>query len=277
MRWWRPGSARRSALPTLVTLGALLMSSCGSLAATPEAVGFFDARGDTASRVGGVYRSPAEAMPQVRYRINGRAPSSVADAYVVGDIVDVQPGRSHRWTFEGEDEVERRHELAFNAEDAQASTVHLVVRIVRSIVGPDVSDGVWRGFGAGKDVTLGLAMGAQVDVPALRESLVGQPVAALLYGSSPVFDYDENLWAILQDGGLLGHVGDDGTVTFREGSTVPLAELERPGGEPIEVTQNEGRYLRAGERPTDPPAPAGPEGTPGPRDVRAPTRPGAAG
>jgi hypothetical protein len=210
--------------------GTLLAAAGGSGGGTPAPDDVFEtlaARHASGTRAGGIYSSLPEAMPQVRHVMDGRE-LSVADAYVVGKFVGVEPGRSHRWSFD--DDTEVRHETAFNAPDTEAGTVHVTLRIERSIVDPDQSADVERAFTAGNTVRLGLALGAYIDVEAVRNRLTGLTLAALLHDSSAVFDYDPSLWAVLEDGGFLGVVGDDRTVTFPalDGSTFTVDELERP-------------------------------------------------
>lgn len=269
--------------PLSVATCALALASCGNSGGARQAQTVFGTAGtSTVARMAGVYEEPPEAMPQVRYIINDAKPTSVADSYVVGDFVSVEPGRSFRWTFEDEKEV--THETAFNAEDAQASSVHLVLRIKRSIVDPDLSASAKREFSAGKTVTLGLGMGRLVDIDAIRKELQGTTLVALLY-KSPVFDYDKSLWGVLRDGGLLGTVSDDDrTVTFPRleephddvnpaQHIFTVEELERPSGEPVRVTRDNGRYVREGSSPSPDPVPVQPVGKAGPRDVPAATSP----
>lgn len=190
-------------------------------------------------------------MPQVRYSIDGRDPISVADAYVVGDFVKVEPGGSFKWTEDAENEF--RQEVPFNAEDAQSSTIHLTLNIRRSIVDPNQPEQVHRDLARGNDVTLGLALGTPVNIDAVRSELMSaKSFAALLYEPSPVFEYDRSLWAIVLDGGLLGTVTDDRTVTFPaleavarrnredpdDAVSYSVADLERPSDRVVGVRYN---------------------------------------
>lgn len=79
-----------------------------------ESRGVFEeiqARSTMASRVGGLYGSIPEAMPQVRYIVSGDDPVSVADAYVVGDLVSVDSGRTFQWTVDPVTGEETRREV----------------------------------------------------------------------------------------------------------------------------------------------------------------------
>jgi hypothetical protein len=68
----------------------------------------------------------------------------------------------------------------------------------------------------GKTVRVGLALPAPVDVDAIAAELEGRGgvVVALLYEPSSVFSYDPTLWAVLEEGNLLGVVDSEGDVTF---------------------------------------------------------------
>lgn len=143
---------RRGKALLLATVGAasaLLVAVTWDEGAGPTEMDFFDtlaARHQSIDRAGGIYSSLPEAMPQVRYIVDGRE-VSVADAYVVGEFVDVEPGRSFRWSREND--TEHRHETEFNAPQAQASTVHLTLRVERSIVDPDQPAAIKRAFDVG--------------------------------------------------------------------------------------------------------------------------------
>ena len=197
-----------------------------------------NARTATVSRAGGYYETVAQAMPQVRYTIDGAAPISIADLYVVGGMVNVEPGRSFGWTLgehhepEGPraDESEIRHELDFNGVGAQVSTVHVTIVIDRAIVDPNKASDLAERIEPGSQLTFALALSAPVDVDAVRADL--EPVgtlAVLLYEGSPVFDYDPTLFAVLEDGAFLGHILD-GTVYFpaldHTRDEFPVEELE---------------------------------------------------
>ncbi|MGQ0466116.1 MAG: hypothetical protein ACT4QG_12425 [Sporichthyaceae bacterium] len=218
------------------------------------------ARNASASRGPSLYESPPSAMPQVRYSVDGGKPISIADAYVVGELVAVEPGRSFRWTDDGANET--RQEVAYGAPDAQASTVHLKVRIRRSIVDPNQPEEIRRSFAPGNDVTLGVALDAPVNLESVRKELEAKKsLAALLYQPSPVFDYDRSVWAIGLDGGLLGTVRDGRTVEFpgleetssRSGespdtkASFTVEDLEKPSKEVKKVTRDPktGRYKEA--------------------------------
>ncbi len=214
----------------------------------------------------GIYQTPVRAMPQMRYTIDGEEPISIAEAYVAGQVVAVEPGRSFRWSYQDEmgDGPATKHELEFEAADAQASTIHLVMTIDRAIVDPDASEGVHQDLTAGSTATLGVVLAAPLDLDSIRSELVGQQtqLAGLVYDWE-FFDYADNVWAVGNDGIQLGRIRDEvvefpalryeggpedvegGSYTQPEGPngpkifTVPVDVLEAPQtGEPEEFTSD---------------------------------------
>lgn len=213
------------------------------------------------SRAGGLSRTPREAMPQVQYSIDGAEPVVVADGFVVGDVISVEEGRSFRW--EMNDEGEERVQLGFNEDAAQVSTLHVTLRVSRSIVAKNRSSDMAESLTVGEDVRFGLALAAPADPAAAeRELLEAGSLVALLYKGSSVFDYDPDLWAVVQDGAYLGVVQDGNIVHFpvldgpeqahhtgQDGqrASYRLEELEAPQRDgPTRVTHNpeSGRYER---------------------------------
>lgn len=194
-------------------------------------------RNQTVAKAGsGMYRTPVRAMPQMRYIIDGEE-ISIADAYVAGQVVAVEPGRSFRWSYEDEwgDGPATMHELDFDAQDAQISTIHLVVRIDRAIVDPDASQGVHQDLAAGSTVTMGVALATtQLDLASIQSELVDQQthLAALVYDWE-FFDYADNVWSVGNDGIQLGRIRDD---------VVEFPALRYEGG--LEELEG-GSYIRA--------------------------------
>lgn len=249
-------------LPLWILL-VLALGACGGAENTTGGSGLFEnigARHDATSRGGALYESPLGAMPQVRYVIDGSEPISVAEAWVIGRVVSVEEGRSFRWTETGDEET--RHEVEFNAPDAQVSTIHVTVSIERSIVDSNQPKTVHTSLAPGRTATFALALSAPVRLGAAEAELrASSQLGALLYRPSPVFDYAPELWAVLEDGAFLGQVRD-GVVEFpaldghdtgngdaeADGSHGPnfdVAQLEAPQRDgPISVTYDaeSGRY-----------------------------------
>lgn len=111
-------------------------------------------------------------MPQVRYVIDGGEPISIADAYVVGEFVSAEAGASFRWSTDG---VEIRHELDYNATDAQASSAHVTLAIERSIVDPNQPEAVHRSLDPGNRATFGLALNPPVNLEAVTAEFQKTP------------------------------------------------------------------------------------------------------
>lgn len=188
-----------------------VVAACGT--ADPgrsEERGLFDAiraTNSATSRGGALYRTIAEALPTQRWITDQGVEFSFADVAVVGDVVSVTEGRS--FAYEEDPDVEVVIDLPFNDPKAQISTVHLEIAV--ETVSVDKADRE-----IGKTVRVGLALPAPVDVEAIAEELSGRGgvVVVLLYEPSSVFSYDPTLWAILEDGNLLGVVDSGGNVTF---------------------------------------------------------------
>ncbi len=247
---------------TAVVVGVVL-SSCSSvggadLESAPATFTAIGERTGTASTTGGLYGDPVEAMPQVRYRIDGADDVSVADAYVRGRVVDVIEGRSFTWDLG--DDVEVRRQLPFNSSEAMVSTVHLIVEIERSIVDSNQRQGDQEALSPGNSVVIGLALNAPADTEEIAKELMAKPgVAALLYTDSPVFDYDGGVWAVLNNGAYLGLVSGDQVVfpnvTAKDAphdepgnAQYSIEALEAPWDrEPIEADYDpsSGRYTRS--------------------------------
>lgn len=235
---------RRTRAVTLAVL-AITVAACGKTSADPSVIKLIADRTHALTRAPVPYTSVVEAMPSVLYLVNGREELRMSDAYVVGTIIDVQEGRSFNWV-EGTNSSERI-EVPFNSADAKVSTVHLVIKVDRSIVAPGQLDIDQT------TVTVGLALNAPVAVDAARKDLsTGGSVAVLLVRFSPVFDYDPALWAILDDGEFLGRVSDEGTVSFptlAERGLVPdgltIEQLEHSPVRTISVDFVNGLWVRS--------------------------------
>ncbi|MFA5775443.1 MAG: hypothetical protein WC864_08705, partial [Ilumatobacteraceae bacterium] len=175
-------SRHRASALTLMVL-SIALAACSQSSADQSVVELIADRTHAVSRSPVPYTSVIEAMPNVVYQVDGRRELRVSDAYVVGTIIDVQEGRSFNW-MENSNSSERI-EVSFNGADAQVSTIHLIIKVDRSIVVPNMPDI------ADSTVAVGLALNAPVDMDAAREDLLkGGRVVVLLVRSSPVFDYD---------------------------------------------------------------------------------------
>ena len=205
----------------------------------------FRAQSEGVSRApNGLYKTLREAMPDVQYLLDGKD-LRASELFVNGTVVTVEPGRSFRWEFSGD--VESRVAVDNDDPTRQVTTYHLTVSIEGVVSGPNVER-------PGKELTVGLAVNGFLSAKSV-EALLGSRVAMILVHST-VFDYDPTLWAILQDGELLGLVAANGTVSFPllssddpllSGGVPTLRTLLEPADlNPIAVQRGEtpGSYIR---------------------------------
>ncbi len=99
---------------------------------------------------------------------------------------------------------EKRVELPFNDDTALVSTVHATFEVGELLAGTLDSP----------TATVGIAFDAPVSVEAVREGLLGLGDVVLFLQGSPVFDYESGVWAVVEDGGLIGVVDRAGAVSF---------------------------------------------------------------
>lgn len=182
---------------------ALLVSLC----ACSTGGGAFDSIRDdqgTADRER-VYGSWEDLLGQ------GRTNADMGDAVdliVGGDVVEVRSGRSYTWELDENGENERRIELPFDDTQAMIDTFHLAVEVTAVIAASDnrhsVGDRVQVGIALDPDVTL-------EDVKADFGDLEG---AVFFLQDSPVFDYEDSVYGIVEDGALVAIPDEDGDLVF---------------------------------------------------------------
>ena len=184
----------------------------------------------SASRSQPLYSTFDEAMPNINYVIDGSVETKASDLYIRGTVIAVDPGKSFRWELDDSGENEQRFEIDYNAEGAMVSTVHLTVRPNRIITGDHTSS-------PSGDVVIALALNSPLDVPAVKKEFIDYgTIAAVLLDDSPVFDYQDNLWAILEDGALFAVVNDEGILNF---PAIDAADRSRLVPESITVSSLE--------------------------------------
>lgn len=118
-----------------------------------------------------------------------------------GTISAVDEGVGMTWTFENESGPETQVILPFGNDDAMVNSAHVTLEVEHVIIGGTDETNV------GGHVRFGLAVDDEGDVKALGEGLPGQNVIVFLR-RSPVFDYDEALYGVVVDGGLLCRRGE---------------------------------------------------------------------
>ncbi|MFN3217607.1 MAG: hypothetical protein ACE367_14020 [Acidimicrobiales bacterium] len=242
----------------LAVIFLVALIGCGNDdAPSARAVSLFELieeQNDAVSYGSAVYETLAEAMPNFLYETDSGELVSAADLYVAGRVASVERGQSFTW-LETVDSVERVA-LDFENDEALISTVHVTLEAETVIAGPAV------GREIGGTVTFGLALNAPVAFDEIEAELVAQEqLAVLLYEPSEVFDYAENLWAVMEDGAFLGVITEGERVEFpavHGGQTadgrafVPddltRSDLEEPPDQdPIPIVKRDGEWVRVSE------------------------------
>lgn len=125
---------------------------------------------------------------------------------VVGEVLAVDDGAAFSWSTEP-DGGEQRTQLPFDSDDAMVRTLHLTVRVDR-VVG--YSSEVQRE----DEIMIGVAFSAESDLSGARDSFNDLPQSLFFLTKTAVFDYEPNLWGVLEDGALLAVPNDDGYLSF---------------------------------------------------------------
>lgn len=158
---------------------------------------FFSRRQAEAGAFPRWYDDITDLLPNVEYT-SSKGQRPIADAVVVGKIVDVQPGVG----FDQDELADESRIVQTKFEDPLADyvTAHLVV---------DVFDRLGPGKSVSDRITVGLAMNSAADLERIRPDLLSmQSSVFFLVSNSPVFAYDPSLFAIVQDGEMLTEVKD---------------------------------------------------------------------
>ncbi len=154
------------------------------------------------------HKNVLDLLPNVTVQ-SERGARPAAAAVVVGRVVEVEKGAAFK--AQGEDSAGGT-KIDFDDPSAQWKTVHLRLQ---------VEDDFGRGKWEGQVLPVGLALGRDVGFSSARSALMSFPrVVLFLNTGSAVFDYDPNLYAIVQSGATFTTVDDDGTLR------APFAEFE---------------------------------------------------
>jgi hypothetical protein len=197
--------ARRRAVRALaapMTAAILLASACGNSndVGVDFAVEHLAARHAAATRVR-YYTNLAEALPNVKYQHTDGTTETISESVVRGEITVAESGRG----FDGGGEAESTRDVGFESKDALWRTLHLRLKVMEHIAGAATSE----------EILVGIVIDGGVNPDTAARSFEAMDdVVLLLRSGSPVFDYADKLYSIVQDGGLLGLVGDDGMLTF---------------------------------------------------------------
>lgn len=137
---------------------------------------------------------------------SGRPGERQNDAIVIGEVVDVEPGQSFRWTLT--DDGEDRTILPFGDPAAESTSFHLSVEVSEVVVA-----------GLGTDIEPGRI---RIEVTHSADKLesveddyqsIGEVVFFLSQGS-PVYDYAQDVWSIDYNQALIGRLGNNGEIDF---------------------------------------------------------------
>jgi hypothetical protein len=147
------------------------------------------------------YTSFEEVLPNVSYLIDDAEPVRLTDLVVIGSVVSAEEGRGWK-PSEDDAKVVDGIVVGFRDPGAWARMVHLDVEVDEVLGTRDpIPDRIHVGL------TIGGNMDPDVVVRGLRA--LGR-VALPLTRSNPVFAYDDDLYAIAEDGALLVRVLDSG-------------------------------------------------------------------
>lgn len=146
------------------------------------------------------YDDITDLLPNVRYD-GPRGPQPVADVVVRGKVASVEPGRAYHSPNDGNPDGA---EIDFHDPRVEWRTVTLHVDVIETL-GP--------GEDVGSRVKVGLALAGAMTVEAVRAGFgVIDSAIFFLQKDSPVFAYDESLYADVLDGAFITEVRDDGVL-----------------------------------------------------------------
>jgi hypothetical protein len=147
------------------------------------------------------YTSFEEVLPNVSYLIDDAEPVRLTDLVVIGSVVSAEEGRGWKPSEDEAKEVDGVV-VGFHDPGAWARMLHLDVEVDEVLGTRDrIPDRIHVGLTIGGDID------PDVVVRGLRA--LGR-VALPLTRSNPVFAYDDDLYAIAEDGALLVRVLDSG-------------------------------------------------------------------
>jgi hypothetical protein len=142
--------------------------------------------------------SITDLLTNTKYEIQTGELQTLCDAVVVGDIIDVQPGVG----FTSTEEDPNGTLTTFDDSQADWRTVHLRVKVSE----------VLSGKLEASEVTVGLGLGA--DFRRTRQDLLDLPTTVFFLFHSPVYAYDNSLYALWRDGTTMTLVDNDGMLSM---------------------------------------------------------------
>lgn len=194
----RPSSL---ALVLGLVLGVLTLAACGGPAGDGAAFDSIRAGNANADRV-----RPYDSVHEVVSYLSADDSDAVG-LVIVGAVEAVEPGRSFRW--EVNDSGARRIEVPADDQEAMISTFHLTVAVEESIT--DTADAA---LGRLRQVEVGLAMGPDVRLEDVEADYGNLTDAVFFLQRNRVFDYDSELWGIVEDGALVATPDENGYLSF---------------------------------------------------------------
>lgn len=140
------------------------------------------------------YERIEQILPNRQYKEPGQPPRQFSDRVVIGEFVDAQPGRARG--PEGE-------RVDFDSRDASTRTVHFEFRVDES-------------FGADgpNPAKIGIAFDSKTDFARVRRGFTERGKTVVFLTTSPVFAYDENLAAVVEDGAIIADVDSEGRLSL---------------------------------------------------------------
>ena len=195
-------TVRRSPSIKLLALGLVLiqMTACGGRAEDDVAADQKYLQGQTLARTGSLHRTTTyrrieQILPNRWYQWNKDIPpNQVSERAALGEFVGARPGRASRANGD---------EVPFNSNQAATRTLHFDFRVDESLGGDGPNPAM-----------LGIAFDGGTDLDrASRGFLEMGKVVVFLY-QSRVFDYQEGLPGLVEDGTMVAAVGADGRLSL---------------------------------------------------------------
>lgn len=180
------------------------------------------------------FDSIGRLLSNTEYKMPGDPARPLTEAVVIGEVVDVVPGRGFR--VEGND-APGGLETEFDDPRALWRTVHVSVQV----------DTLLSGAVKESPVVVGFAFDPSTSFEDVEEQFRSIGEVLLFLNRSPVFAYDDLVYGTVMDGALLGVIGEDDNIQLPvlendeeagllKGAST-LEQLRAAGQEPHQVIQ----------------------------------------
>lgn len=187
-------------------------AGCGGDSKRAEKVGdndnlayFVDTQSERGSSVSWItnYTSPGEALPNTSFLHPDGTRTTPSDAVVVGRVAKVNKGYGWVWP-DGADDAPSGIQAKFDHPRAVWKTVHLDLMVEGVVAGRQV-----------KTFRVGMAIDGDTDFEKFAAGIQEMGSAVwFLVKASPVFDYDQRLWSVVEGGAMIARLGSDGSLSF---------------------------------------------------------------